>query len=243
MENQPPKKNSWVETIRPRPVWLRWLLRGIIHLIGHTAMTVTVHGREHIPASGPLIVVANHFSIWEPPLMIYTIPKPLSILAAGDMDWPWTQAWALYLYGYIPTNRDSFKPSTIRQARRALENGAFLGIFPEAGMSPNYQLRPGKPGAVYLSHLTGAKILPLGFSGYEDPARDWRQLRRPRFHARVGKPFGPFSLSEDSTAKKREFEAYTHAVMRRIAALLPPQHRGYYLDDPAVAPYLMYPFD
>ncbi len=159
------------------------------------------------------------------------------------MEWPLSQAWALYLYGYIPTNRDTLKPSTIREAKAALENSEFLGIFPEAGMSPNYQLGQGKPGAVYLSHLAECHILPLGFSGYADADVYWRNLRRGPLRIRIGKPFGPYTLSQDPEVKKSQLKEYSHDMMRHIAALLPPDWRGQYREDPVVRNYELYSFN
>ncbi|MBS1271458.1 MAG: hypothetical protein MAGBODY4_00589 [Candidatus Marinimicrobia bacterium] len=242
MKDSKTEKQPWVETIRPRPRWVRQLSRWIVYIVGNSVATIKVRGRQYIPESGPLVIVGNHFSLWEPPLMIYAIPKPLKILAAGDVNWPLRQAWALYLYGYIPTNRESFKPSTIREAKKALDRDEFVGIFPEAGMNPELQLRPGKPGAVYLSDLGDARILPIGFSGLGNPKRHWKNLNKPTFNIRIGKPFGPFQLSRDPEEKKRQFEEYGHEVMRHIAALIPPEWRGMYRDDPKVKKYEIYNF-
>jgi len=235
-------KSPWVETIRPRPAWFRWCLRWILYAAVHSIAFIDIKGREFIPREGPFIVVANHFTIWEPPLMVYTIPQPLTILAAGDLNWPLTQAWALWLYGYIPTNREAFKPSTIREAKKALQSDSALGIFPEAGMSPNFQLQPGKPGAVYLSDLAGCKILPVGFSGYEHPEKYWKNLHRARYRIRIGQPFGPYNLSDDTDMKKMEMQEYSHDIMRHIAALLPKHWRGYYRKDSEVEGYVQYDF-
>ncbi|MCF7805955.1 MAG: 1-acyl-sn-glycerol-3-phosphate acyltransferase [Candidatus Marinimicrobia bacterium] len=242
MSNQTSEKQPWVETIRPRPPIIRRLSRWIVYIVGHSLAKMDVEGRDLIPEKGPLLIVGNHFSIWEPPLMIYTISSPLNILAAGDVNWPLAQAWALFLYGYIPTNRESFKPSTIREAKRALDREEFVGIFPEAGMNPDLELRPAKPGAVYLSDLGNAPILPIGFSGYARVYDHWKSMSRPTFRIRIGKPFGPFTVSGNGEQKKQRMEEYGHEVMRRIAALLPPDWRGYYRGDPVVKEYEMYEF-
>jgi len=236
-------KPPWVERIRPRPRWIRKIARGIVYLIGHSFARINVLGRENIPGSGPCIVAGNHFSVWEPPLMVYAIREPINILAAGDLNWPLSQSWALFVYGYIPTNRESFKPSTIREASRALDRNEFVGIFPEAGMNPDLELRPAKPGTVYLSALKNAPILPVGFSGFGEANRHWKNLQKPTFNIRIGKPFGPFRLSGDPEHKKDQMEEYGHVVMRRIAALLPPDWRGYYRNDPEVQSYELYPFE
>jgi len=241
--SEQPEKQPWVETIRPRPAWIRRTLRGLIYLIGHSIAKIDVEGREFIPQDGPLIVVANHFSIWEPPMMIYAIPRPLNILAAGDLNWPISQSWALFLYGYIPTNRESFKPSTIRESANVLKQDKVVGIFPEAGMAPNYEMREGKPGAVYLSALTGAKICPVGFSGYEGAGKFWSSLSRPTFTIRIGKTFGPYHLSDDAAEKKRQLAVYGEDVMCRIAALLPERNHGAYAGDPRIQKYQLYEFE
>jgi len=243
MSNLKQEKQPWVETIRPRPPWIRRLARWIVYIVGHSLATIEVRGRQYIPETGPLVIVGNHFSIWEPPLMIYAIPRPLKILAAGDVNWPLAQAWALYLYGYIPTNRESFKPSTIREAKKALDAGDFVGIFPEAGMNSELKLRPGKPGAVYLSDLGDAKILPIGFSGYAHTKDHWKNLHKPTFRIRIGQSFGPFHLSDEPETKRRQLKEYGHEVMRRIAVLLPEENRGFYQGDPQMKKYEIYEFD
>jgi len=233
-------RSNWVEDIRPRPAWIRKALRGVVYIIAHSIANMDVKGREYIPDSGSLIIAGNHFSIYEPPMMIYASPRPLNILAAGDVDWPFSQAWALILYGYIPTNRESFKPSTIREAVRVLRNDEVVGIFPEAGMNPELELRQGKPGVAYLSALTQTPVLPVGFSGFGDRQRYWRNLTRPTFTIRIGRLLPPCNLSQEGQKKKAEMEQYTDEVMRRIAALIPRELRGVYRDDHRVNRYLLY---
>ncbi len=231
---------DWVEDIRPRPAWFRKILRGVVYILTNAIATMDVKGRENIPGSGAVILAGNHFTIYEPPMLIYTSPRPLNILAAGDLDWPLTQAWALALYGYIPTNRESFKPSTIREAVRVLRHGEVVGIFPEAGMNPELQLRKGKPGVAYLSALAEAPVLPVGFSGFDNREKYWRNLSRPTFKVRIGRMLPPCDLPRDSQQKKAEMEKYTEEVMRRIAALIPGDLRGPYRDDPLVERHVIY---
>jgi len=234
---------DWIVNIRPRPPWIRKLLRWVTYGLGNLVAKIDLKGRENIPEEGPLILVGNHFTIWEPPMMIYAIPKPLNILAAGDLTWEPTQAWATFIYGYIPTNREHLRPSTIREATKALKRGEFLALFPEAGMNEEaLQLRRGKPGAVYLSAMTHSRILPVGFSGYGHDKKYWKNFERMPLKIRIGKPFGPFSLSKDPAQKKQQLEEYSDEIMQRVAGLIPPEMRGEYQDDPEVKNYEMYEF-
>ncbi len=233
---------DWIVNIRPRPPWIRKLLRWVTYSLGNIVAKIDLKGREYIPKDGPLILVGNHFTIWEPPMMIYAIPEPLNILAAGDLTWEPTQAWATFIYGYIPTNREQLRPSTIREATKALKRGEFVALFPEAGMNEELQLRRGKPGAVYLSAMTNSPILPVGFSGYGNDKKYWKNFHRMPLKIRIGKPFGPFSLSRNPEEKKQQLQDYSDEIMRHVAGLIPSEMRGVYKDDPAVQPYEMYEF-
>lgn len=233
---------DWIVDIRPRPAWIRKLLRWLTYGLGNIVANVDIKGRELIPEHGPLILVGNHFTIWEPPMMIYAVPRPLNILAAGDIEWEWNQAWATFIYGYIPTNRERLRPSTIREATKALKRDEFLVLFPEASMNEELQLRKGKPGAVYLSAMTDARIQPVGFSGYGNDMKYWKNFHRMPLKIRIGKPFGPFSLSRNPEEKKSQLEEYSDEIMRQVAGLIPAEMRGIYQDDPEVKKHELYEF-
>ena len=233
---------DWIVNIRPRPPWIRKLLRWLTYGLGNIVANVDIKGRQYIPEHGPLILVGNHFTIWEPPMMIYAIPRALNILAAGDIAWEPTQAWATFIYGYIPTNREQLRPSTIREATKALKRDEFLVLFPEAGMNEDLELRRGKPGAVYLSALTGARIQPVGFSGYGNDKKYWKNFHRMPLKIRIGKPFGPFALSREPEEKKSQLDEFSDEIMRRVAGLIPVDMRGVYRDDPRVKEHELYEF-
>lgn len=51
---------------------------------------------------------------------------------------------------------------------------------------------------------------------------------------RVGKPFGPFEVTAKGRGRREQIDEIGHEIMRQIAALIPPEKRGLYSDDPAV---------
>ena len=82
-----------------------------------------VCGRQYIPKEGPYIIAINHFHIFDPALVAYSIRKPISFLAASDQEIEWYVVLAGKLYGFIPTNRTHLAPSTIKKALQALTRG------------------------------------------------------------------------------------------------------------------------
>lgn len=101
-----------------------------------------------------------------------------------------------------------------------------LGIFPEAG---NWEtvLRPARPGAAFLAARTGARILPIGFAGLLDV------FPRPR-HAAHRAALRSLRARGRRRARRQQVDEIGHETMRHIAALISPERRGHYSDDPAI---------
>jgi len=149
---------------KPRRIGVRRLLAYLALFLGSLLLKITVKGRHHLPKKGPYVLVCNHFSVIDPAVVIYAHRRPISFLAASDHVIEWYNLWAVWLYGFIPTDRVRLAPSTIKAARQALRNGEVLGVFPE-GTSTADELREAKPGAAYLSSIETVKILPLSILG------------------------------------------------------------------------------
>lgn len=193
-------------------------------------------GRQHVPDSGPYVVVINHFSYIDPPFVINAVQKPISFLAASDQEIKPQFIWAPFIYGFIPTNRTNLAPSTIKNSIRALKNGEILGIFPE-GTSLSNVLRPAKNGAAFLSATGNTPLLPVGIVGIENAWEMMFRGIRPSVKIRVGKPFGPFSLSKSKNDKERDLKKIGDEIMCRIAALLPEERHGSFKHNKLISRY------
>ena len=133
--------------------------------------------------------------------------------------------WAPRLYGFIPTDRANLAPSTIKMAKKALKRGEVLGVFPE-GTSTSSSLRMPKNGAVFLSTVEKAPIVPLAIYGAETAWEDLFKGVRPRVHINIGSPFGPFEINGNKKEKTSKIETIGYEMMTRIAALLPKERHG-----------------
>ena len=125
------------------------------------------------------------------------------------------------------------------------QNGV-LGVFPE-GTSAVAVLRPPRPGVALIAAWTGARILPVGLDGFIDVLPKLGRGKRAHVTARIGKPFGPFTVSGRGRERREYLEKIGHEIMQHIAELIPPERRGHYSDDPAVRAAAQgteyYPFD
>jgi 1-acyl-sn-glycerol-3-phosphate acyltransferase len=139
--------------------------------LGRTALRalgVRLHptGLEHLPATGPLIVAANHVSY---PDFVFIERAALErgryirFLTRHDA-WLPGVAWFLDRMGHVPVDR-SVPASAYLHARQLLRDGHAVGIFPEAGLSYSYTVRQLMRGVAALARETGAPVVPVAIWG------------------------------------------------------------------------------
>jgi 1-acyl-sn-glycerol-3-phosphate acyltransferase len=181
---------------------------------------VRARGREHVPRSGAVLLVANHSSVADPPLVGAVCPRPVSFLAKAEL-------FAIPLFGGLirrlnahPVRREGADLGAMRTALRVLERGGTLLVFPEGTRGQEGVLRPGKPGAGMLAVLSGASVVPVYVSG---SGRAWPRGRRlPRPGGKITVVFGPpvrFAGGDGARDKKESYEAASQAMMAAIARL------------------------
>ncbi|HJW83067.1 MAG TPA: lysophospholipid acyltransferase family protein, partial [Anaerolineae bacterium] len=123
---------------------------------------------------------------------------------------------------------DRGEPSreSLRIALNELALGTAFGIAPEGTRSKTGKLLRGKTGAAYLVTRANVPILPAAIWGTEQIKHAVRRFRRCTVHLRVGVPF----RLPEGRADSVQLEEYTDVLMRKIAAMLPPEYRGEYAD-------------
>jgi 1-acyl-sn-glycerol-3-phosphate acyltransferase len=190
---------------------------------------VSVSGLENVPKSGPLIVVVNHLSNADPPMVVGwltpALGRPMHILAKEALFVGPLGAF-LRSQGVTPVRAGGSDVDAFRAARAVLERGEVLCIFPEGTRSYTGELGNPKPGVAMLATRSGAPVLPVGISGTDRFLG--RGQRFPRLGARITVRVGkPFSIDLDpAKARRTALETLTDEIMRAIAAVLVPRHRG-----------------
>jgi len=213
---------------------VRGLLRKGIAAIFAVLTDFQVVGRENLPASGPLLMVANHFNFLDPLAVIHITPYPIEFIGGRQApNAPVMLSWVRNLWGIFPVSRGGSSRDALLRAQRVLQANGVLAIFPEGGSWATV-LRPPRPGAALLAARSGAPILPIGLDGLVDVFPCLRRGRRARVLVNIGKPFGPFQLDVRDRTNRAAIDEFGHEIMRRIAELIPPDKRGHYAADPAI---------
>jgi 1-acyl-sn-glycerol-3-phosphate acyltransferase len=195
---------------------------------------VRVEGLRDVPREGPMIVIANHISNLDPPLVAGWLAPALRRrphLLAKDVLFVGPVGLFLRSIGVIPVKVGGSDIEAYRKARTLLDAGSVVVIFPEGTRSADGILGEPKPGVALLASRTGVPILPVGVSNTDRLLGRGRLI--PRFGTRVTVRFGaPFTLVPDPALPRREaLQAASDEMMRSIAALTDKRHRGRWGDD------------
>ena len=187
-----------------------------------------VVGREHVPLEGPLILASNHANNVDAPVISLGVPRYPMFMAKQEMiTWP-ILGPAFRIFGAFPVRRSGADLSAIRAASEMVNEGKMLVMFPEGTRSRTGGLTKGHPGTALIALRTGAPILPVAVTGTETIVWPWLFIK-PLSIRHVKLTIGePFRLPPAERIHGDAAAAATDVIMRRIAALLPPQHRGVY---------------
>jgi 1-acyl-sn-glycerol-3-phosphate acyltransferase len=194
------------------------ILKLLLVLLMRAWFRLRVRGAEHIPSSGPALIVSNHQSILDPPVIGGAARRQIYFLAKAEL-------FRIPLFGWLfralharPVRREGSDPGALRTAALLLEEGKALLVFPEGTRSLDGRLGEGKPGVGMLAVTSGAPVVPAYVSGTLEALP--KGAAWPR-RSQVSVSFGPalhFKVPIGVGRKERYREA-VEEMMRGIAQL------------------------
>jgi 1-acyl-sn-glycerol-3-phosphate acyltransferase len=209
----------------------RQLATGLLLSILRAVLPLRLIDVELVPQQGPLLVLSNHLSNADPPLLAISFPRTLFFLGKSELFQVPGLGWLLRRVGGYPVERGTPDRAAMRFALAALEQEIAVAIYPEGGRSRTGAMVKGFPGVGLLALQSQAPILPVAIYGTEYfPVNGEMPPRRPKSSPRgVTIRFGsPFHVPDRVDGKRVTSEEATHLMMLRVAELLPEQYRGVY---------------
>lgn len=209
------------------------LMRSFAQIVMRMVGTLRVTGLQNIPDKGPYIIVVNHMSKVDPPLLLIGMPPVRMRFFAGEK-------WEKHLIfgplmkkaGAIYINRGEVDRKALREASKALAEGSIFGLAPEGTRSRVGALIEARDGAAYLATRSKVPILPMGVVNTDIIGDNMLHFRRTHLELHIGQEFDLPDIGR--RPRSADLAAYTHLIMVRIAALLPERYWGYYSDSPAL---------
>ena len=137
----------------------------IINPLFYLYLQGKVEGTEHIPKSGGFVVVSNHGSNFDPPLLSAAVLRPVAYMAKEELFEVPILKNAIKLYGAYPVKRGAVDRTTIKVALAYLENGWGVGIFLSGTRTPDGRVVDPKPGAALIAAKAQVPLLPVSLWG------------------------------------------------------------------------------
>ena len=142
-----------------------YLLRFIAWVATHVIYRFRVSGEQHIPVSGPAVLVCNHVSYVDAVLLMAASPRPIRFVMDHRIFQVPVLGWLFRLAKAIPIAPKSEDPAAYEAAFAAsaavLREGDLLAIFPEGGLTRDGQLQPFKAGILkILAHAQADGVAP-----------------------------------------------------------------------------------
>lgn len=232
---------------------LGWSLLLFGRLAFRVLLNLKVDGLENVPKDGPLLVIANHFSWFDAPLLTLCLPFQPAFMVASESQRFWFVRMFMRAFHGIPIWRGRVDRKALSAAITRLKQGQAVAIFPEGGIDPRLaerrsrgeiivesdygfisrhdaQLTHAEPGTAYLALQSQARLLPVALMGTEKILPNILRWRRTNVTMRIGQPFGPLTIETTlhNNDRRRHLEQLAEQIMQRIALLFPPENRGPY---------------
>jgi 1-acyl-sn-glycerol-3-phosphate acyltransferase len=188
----------------------------VISPLLHTYFRGKIYGAENVPQTGPVIIVSNHASYFDPPIVSSCVRRPVAYMAKEELFKVPVLAQAIKLYGAYPVSRGTADRNAIRAALEYLENGWAVGVFLEGTRTPDGRISDPKRGAALLAAKAKAPFLPVCLWGSEQILQPGSSLPRPvPLTIRIGQ-----LIDAPSSNNKEELERVT----QKCAAVINEMH-------------------
>jgi 1-acyl-sn-glycerol-3-phosphate acyltransferase len=156
------------------------VFRPAVRAVCRAYFRLELRGTEHIPRAGGVVIVPNHQTFADPPLVTIPVRRPVYYMAWSRLfDIPVFGA-AIRLLRAFPVDIDSRDARATREAVRLLQAGEAVMIFPEGERTTDGRVRRFKPGAFRLAVSLGVRVLPVTIIGGHDAWPPGRAVPRPR---------------------------------------------------------------
>jgi 1-acyl-sn-glycerol-3-phosphate acyltransferase len=156
---------------------------GLILLLGHS---MRIFGHHRVPKTGPLLVIANHESFYDPILAGMGMGRKVAFMARKTLYKSRALARFMERVGTFAVDQEGTGLDGIKTALKKLQAGEIVVVFPEGTRTPDGKMQPFLPGVALLVRRAKVPVVPVGIGGAYDA---WPiHAKKPRWGPLWGLP-------------------------------------------------------
>lgn len=202
-----------------------WLGYALANLMAKLYLRRRVVNPEKLAEPGGCLVVANHTSFLDPPMIGSAFPYPVYYVARKTL---MSNAFARFIYKYcqtIPIDQSRLEYSVLKRIVNLVKEGEKVIIFPEGERTSDGKLKEiGETGVGLLIAKSGQPVLPIRlFGAYESLPRGAKFPKPGKLTLVTGDRVDMSDLMKDPGLKGKDlYQALSDRAMEAIAALEMP---------------------
>lgn len=196
--------------------WFGWMTFGCAF---RTLFGLRVKGAEHLITEGPVLVVSNHQSFLDPPLIGNLYQTEMVYLARKTLFTPVTE-WLYSRWNAIPVDQERPDMASLKTIIRKLKEGWRVLVFPEGTRTVDGSLGEAAPGVGLIAVKSGAVIQPVRIDGaHRALPRGSAWIRFARITVTVGPPIRLSAEDIRNARGKDDYDRIAKRIMDAIEAL------------------------
>ncbi len=178
-----------------------------------------VTGLARIPQTGPVILVPNHSSFLDPPLLASILPRVIYFLMLHRHYYHPYFHWLFSRLPCIPVKRSSITGGTaLRYCMQVLQHNQVLCIFPEGGIASEQREKGPGHGAALLAVRMQAPLVPVGIQGASAALALHQRVPRPKpVTIHLGEPL---YVEPVETYQREDLRHLMEQTMERVHSLV-----------------------
>ncbi|MEP0915209.1 1-acyl-sn-glycerol-3-phosphate acyltransferase [Leptolyngbya sp. DQ-M1] len=187
----------------------------IVSPVLHTYFRGRIYGAENVPKQGRLLVVSNHASDFDPPLLSCAIGRPVAYMAKEELFNVPVLKQAIKAYGAYPVKRGTADRSAMKAAMASIESGWATGVFLDGTRTTDGRIADPKLGAAWIAAKTNSPLIPVSLWGTHQIFKPGSAIPRPvPITIRIGEV-----IDAPQSSDRSELEEITQRCAAAIHAL------------------------
>jgi 1-acyl-sn-glycerol-3-phosphate acyltransferase len=138
--------------------------------------SLRAEGMRHIPPRGPVLILANHQSFFDPMVLGCITHRHVSFLARKTLFHPPWFGWLIRSLNAFPVDQEGVAKDGIRTVLQLLAKGQVVIVFPEGTRTEDGKMAPLKPGVQLLLKRAPVPVVPVGIAGAFEAMPYWEKV-------------------------------------------------------------------